>query len=166
MYFPSNVKPLKEPKYDVFFVGKDKGRGEWLVELENKMRDLGIKTKFIITADGLFSKRKPFYQEPISYSEVTDYLAESRAVLNVVMENQHGITVRDTEALFFGIKLITTNKHIKDWDMYDTNNVYVLGDDMDLSAFKEFLNLPVHKADQSLLNRHTMSGMLDEITGD
>lgn len=166
MYFLSNVKSLKEPQYDVFFIGKDKGRGDWLVELEKKIQRLGLRTKFIITPDGMLSEKKSYYQEAISYSEVTDYLSESKAVLNVVMENQHGITVRDTEALFFGIKLITTNEHIKEWEMYDPNNVFVIGKDMNVSFLKEFLELPVHKANRELLNRHTMGGMLDEITGE
>lgn len=164
MYFPSNVKPLKQPKYDVFFIGKDKGRGDWLVELEKKMQALGVRTKFIITADGALSEKKPYYQEEINYSEVTDFLSESKAVLNVVMENQHGITVRDTEALFFGIKLITTNQYISDWDMYDPNNILIIEKDMDLSNLCEFLLKPVHKVDSKLLEKHTLSGMIDEIT--
>ena len=164
MYFVSNVKPLKAPEYDVFFIGRDKGRGEWLVELERRMQELGLRTKFIITADGALSEKKPFYQEPISYEEVTEYLSRSRSVLNVVMENQHGITVRDTEALFFGIKLITTNKYITEWEMYNPSNIYVINDAVDLSDLKEFFDKPVVKTDPRLLSQHTLAGMIDEIT--
>jgi len=164
MYFPSDVKPLKEPVCDIFFVGRDKGRGDWLVELEKKLNQIGIITNFIITANGKFSERKPYYKEEIDYSAVTDCLSESRAVLNVVMENQRGITVRDAEALFFGIKLITTNKYIKDWELYDPNNIFVLDNETDLQTLKEFLNKPVHKTDKILLDKHTVAGMIDEIT--
>lgn len=164
IYFPSNVKPLKAPQYDVFFIGKDKGRGDWLVELEKKLQSFGLRTKFIITADGVLSKRKPYYQNAIPYSEITKYLSESKAVLNVVMENQQGITVRDMESVFFGIKLITTNKHITEWEMYDPNNVFVIHDEQDLSKLVEFLNKPVHKIDPQLLSNHTMAGLIEEIT--
>jgi hypothetical protein len=164
-YFLSNVKPLKTPEYDVFFVGRDKGRGEWLIELEKKMQSIGLKTKFIITADGTLSSKKPYYQKPIEYSEVTDYLTKSRSVLNVVMEDQRGITVRDTEALFFGIKLLTTNKYIVDWNMYHPDNVYLINNDMDLSGLVDFLDRPVNPVDERLLQKHTMAGMIDEITG-
>ena len=164
-YFLSNVKPLKTPEYDVFFVGRDKGRGEWLIELEKKMQSIGLKSKFIITADGTLSSKKPYYQKPIEYSEVTDYLTKSRSVLNVVMEGQRGITVRDTEALFFGIKLLTTNKYIVDWNMYHPDNVYFINNDMDLSGLVDFLDRPVNPVDERLLQKHTMAGMIDEITG-
>ena len=157
----SYLKPKVEPKYDVFYVGADKGRGERLLQLEENLKSLGLKTKFIITADGRFSRKKTYYQNPISYDQTTTYLTQSRAVLNVALEGQHGMTLRDKEALFFDIKLISTNIHIKEKDLYTENNVFVLTE----SNWKEipaFLDGPKDNLDY-LKEKYTYTSFVNEI---
>ena len=163
MYFDCYKIPHKNDDYDVFFVGRDKGRGEFLLDLEQKLNDLGLKTKFIITADGRLSKKKDYYSKPIPYEEVVDYVSRSKAVLNIVMENQHGVTLRDIESIFIKTKLITTNKHIVDADLYDENNVFIL-DENNLSKIVDFLNRPYKEINREILEKHTIAGMIEEIT--
>lgn len=163
VYFPSFLKPLKEPQYDLFFIGKDKGRGDKLIEFEKKLNSMGIKTKFIITADRATSKKKDYYQKEISYSHIIDYLTESKAVLNITMENQQGLTVRDMESAFLGIKLITTNKHIKNSILYCKENVFILGEDK-LEELSAFINIPMKPVSRELLSHYTLDNLVEEMT--
>lgn len=128
-YFPSYVRNNKQIKYDVLFVGRDKGRGEMLLRLEDYLKSQGLVTKFVIVANGKFSKKKSYYQEEVVYEQIVQWVAQSRSVLNVALENQHGITVRDLECLFNKKKLITTNKHITKAKFYNPNNIFVLRED-------------------------------------
>lgn len=148
------VKPKKPVKYDVFYVGADKGRGEYLLDLQSKMEAMGLKTKFIITANGRLSRRKKYYQKPISYSQVTEHLAETKAVLNIGMPNQKGATMRDFESIFNGIKLITNTENIKTFDFYRPENVFILGE-RDLSELPAFLASPVVPIEDELLDSYT-----------
>lgn len=163
MYFKTFIKTKQNPEYDVLFIGKDKGRGEYLLDLEKHMQSLGLVTKFIITADSKLSKKKDYYQNDIPYSEVVDYATKSRAILNIVMENQQGVTLRDMESIFLNTKLITTNKHIVDAEFYNPKNVFIL-DEQDITELPRFLSTDSVQVDSSLLRKYSIDGMLDEIT--
>lgn len=155
-FFPSYIGTKRPTKYDVFFVGADKGRGEYLMELQKQMQELGLKTKFIITADGRFAKRKPYYSRRISYEKVIEYDNESRAILNVTMPGQVGATMRDYESVYNQVKLITTNPHIKNFDIYKEENVFILGE-RDLAELPAFLSTPFVPLDEEILKRNLMS---------
>lgn len=153
----------RRPEYDVFFIGRDKGRGEELLELEKVLHKMHLKTKFIITKDGKIAKKKSYYQKAISYEEVLEYDTKSRAILNITMENQEGITMRDLEAVAIGIKLITTNKNIVNKDLYNRNNVFILGVD-NLQNLPEFLNENYVDVIHDIGRNHTFAAMMDELT--
>ena len=163
-YFRCYVKPLTQPKYDIMFVGADKGRANYLLSLEEKLNKMGLKTCFIITKDGRFSKNKPYYRNPISYDELTTIVAESRSILNVVMPNQTGVSMRDIESLLFGVKLITTNKSIKEKDFYHPNNIFEL-DGLNVDGLLDFLKKPVVPVDEKIKSRYSLEGFVTELTG-
>ena len=155
----------QNPEYDIFFIGRDKGRGKKLISLENELEKRGLKTKFIITKNGRFSRKKSFYQDEIEYDAILDYDSKSRAILNYTMDNQEGITLRDMESVVIGVKLITTNKNIINKDIYNKNNVFILGVDNieDINSFlsKEYVNVW-----DNIKYKHTFEAMIDEITND
>lgn len=154
----------KTPIYDVFFVGRDKGRRQKLLELEKELQEMGLKTKFIITKNGKLSREKSYYQKPISYEQVIEYDTQSRSILNIVMENQEGVTMRDMESIAIGVKLITTNRNIINKDCYNKNNIFILGMD-DLRNLPDFLNKKFIDVWKDIKDRHTFDAMLDELTG-
>lgn len=161
-YYKKYIRPHKSNDYDILFVGRDKGRGEYLLKLEKQMNDLGLKTKFIITKSSRLSKRQSYYQKELSYDEICDLVAKSRSVLNVIMENQQGITLRDLEYVFQGVKLITTNKAICDTPIYNPNNVFILGTDS-FEELPQFLRKPMIDLPENVIKRHTLSAFVSEI---
>lgn len=162
-YHSCYIKPKKQAKYDVLFVGKDKGRSEFLLALEKDLISLGLRTKFIITADGRFSRKKAFHQKTITYSEITELVSESKAVLNISMENQEGITMRDLESFFNNIKLITTNKNIINTDFYIPGNVFIFGED-DINNVADFIRMDPMPVTKEFYRKHSIENYLDEIT--
>lgn len=156
-------KPKRDAEFDVFFVGKDKGRGERLLILEKKLKEMGLRTKFIITKDKKISKVKAYYQPAISYEQVIDIDTRSRAILNMTMSNQEGVTMRDMESVAIGTKLITTNKNIVNKDLYHKNNVFILDVD-DFDRLPEFLEKEYVDVWERIKDKHTFDAMLNEIT--
>ncbi len=151
-----------EKDYDVVFVGKDKGRAEFLLDLEQQLQKLGLKTKFIIVKDSFFSKNKPFYSKPIPYEELVSLTMRSRAILNVIMENQEGATMRDYESIFFKVKLLTTNTHCHKFEFYHPNNTFVLGE-QPIEELIEFLEKPFVPMSQDILDRCSEGKVLQKI---
>lgn len=143
-YYECFVYPKKQSRYDILFVGKDKGRLNYLLELKYQFESMGLRTKFLITADGKLSKRDKRYGRPVPYKQIAEWISESKAILNVTLPEQQGITVRDMESVFNKVKLITTNKHIVDSEIYDERNVYIL-DGFGLIGIVNFINEPYHE---------------------
>lgn len=164
-YFKSYIKPLGKTEYDVIFVGKDKGRGEYLLQLEEKMKSMGLRTKFVIVADGRLTKRKSYYSNRIDYNEITKLIVKSRAILNIAMEDQQGITLRDLESLFFEVKLLTTNKNIVKTDIYSPDNVYIV-DGLNIDNLPEFLDKKYVPMPQEVKERHSYDHFIEVIIGD
>ena len=162
-YCKCYLRPLETPEYDVFFIGRDKGRAEQLLDLEKQMQELGLKTKFIIVKDGRLSRRKACYGKPLSYPEMIDYVVRSKSVLNITMPGQKGITLRDFESVFFGVKLITTNASIAETGFVKRGNVFILGVD-DLSGLKSFIDSPVEPVDPDVLESNTNERFFSELT--
>lgn len=161
---PRYFREKEKVEYDVFFVGRDKGRGDWAIEFEKKLNKMGLKTKFIITKDGRLSRRKPYYEKSISYEDILRYDVKSKAILNITMPNQKGVTLRDIEAAAMNLKLITTNRYISEKDLYIPDNVFVLKDN-NLNDLPEFLAKPVRTMPVEWREEHSLEKMMDEITG-
>ena len=154
-YFPSYVRKACRKKYDVFYAGRDKGRANYILTLQEKFKECGLKTKLLIMPDTRFSKKKPFYSSMLSYEDIVNYVAESKAVLNVTLEGQTGITMRDYEAIFNNVKLITTNHQIKNADFYICDNVFILGE-QDIDGLPFFLSKPCIPVSINILRHHTI----------
>lgn len=140
-------------EYDVFYVGADKGRGDYVMSLKQQFERMGLKTKFIITPVSIYSKRKDYYSSRIPYSEVLDYDCKSKAILNIVLPGQTGATKRDYEALFLKSKLITNNSNIKNYDFYRPENIFILEEDP-IEELVSFINMPLIPIDEKVLQKH------------
>lgn len=161
-YSQSYIGKKEKKVYDVVYIGADKGRGEYILSLKRKMEQMGLNTKFIITADKRISRRKKYYSKRISYLEIIKLDNQSKAILNIILPHQMGATMRDYESIYNEVKLITNNKNIKNFDFYKKENVFILGED-DFGKLREFLNTPFQKIDSSILKKYSVEGMVEEI---
>lgn len=120
----------KNIKYDVMFIGNNKGRDKIIKEYEEKFDNIKLNTLIRIINN---------YGENIKYTEYLKYLGESKAVLEIVKDNVSGLTLRALESIFFRKKLITNNKFVKKYKFYNKNNVFILEED-EICNFKKFIN--------------------------
>lgn len=97
---------------DLFFVGKDKGRLPFLIDIYDKCTSEGINCTFFITdvkKDSLVYREGITYNKRLPYSEVLERDRNSKCILNVVQDGAQGITMREYEALFYNCYLLTDN---------------------------------------------------------
>lgn len=142
-FYTRNVKIQDEQnKYDVLFLGRPKTRKKDIVELEKKLKEEGIQTNFKIIENE---------KDYVSYDEYLKMIAESKCILDYNQEGQVGLSLRPMEALFLERKLITNNTDIKNYDFYDHDNIFILGED-DINKLKEFINKPYKKINQDIID--------------
>lgn len=132
----------KAYRNDVFFVGRDKGRIQLLMQLADFFDRENLKAKIIVTGE----KRKEYSKEQkrflslggIPYEETLRYSANTKCLLEIMQNGQEGFTLRTLEAMFFNKKLITNNIRIREFDFYDPRNIYIL--EYDRRDLKKFIH--------------------------
>ena len=154
-----------EPQYDVFYVGKDKGRLEQLNQLEAEFKSHDLKTLFYITWEHSWQKKDDgIHKQFLPYDEVLKYIGKSKAILHLIDGAQKGVTIRIQESLIHKVKLITDDIDIIDYDFYHPNNIFILGKD-NMDDLKAFLDLPYVEMESQFYKHAYYDQMIEEITG-
>lgn len=154
------------PEFDIFFVGKDKGRLDKLLELQNTFNDLGLKTYFHIVAERKWqAKLNKHYKSFMPYSQVLNTLERSKTSLYLVEGAQTGVTMRVIESLLFEVKLITDNQELMNYDFYNPNNIFILGVD-DIKTLPEFINSPYEQVNSKMFKHVYFEDMIQSIVED
>jgi len=85
-----------------------------------------------------FKDLKFFKTYSVSSEEISQSYAKAKAVLDVELSIQSGLSIRTFEVLGSGVKLVTTNKNISNESFYDPTQIKVINRnaiEMDLSFF-------------------------------
>jgi hypothetical protein len=158
-YFSSIKLPENKIIYDIFFVGKDKGRSFILNELEKKIEALGLIAMFYVVSDD--TKKTDYYKKTtLSYNSILLYISKCKAILDITQEGQHGISLRPLEALFFKKKLITNNVDILRYDFYHPDNIFILGKD-DILTLNIFLMKPIADISQKIIDLYEFDSWIN-----
>lgn len=104
---------------------------------------------------------KSFFAEgPMPYEKFVQKELEAHCLLEIVQEGQADITWRTLEAQFYGRKLITNCHNVKNYDFYNPQNIFILGEDS-LDSLKNFISEPVQKIDENILRKYKLDGWLE-----
>ena len=144
-YYPYPFNDHSDIKYDVCFLGAAKDREQIILDIENTLKNSGLRTNIIISHSG---------SNFISYHNYLTMIFESKSVLDVVGDNQIGITLRCLESIFYKKKLITNNKNIINYDFYEKNNVFIIGKD-DVNDLKTFLETKYIDISEKIKNKYS-----------
>ena len=157
------IKEKKEVLYDAVYVGRDKGRIEKIIELEDQLNRHGLKTYFHIspTRSYMLFKQKN-YKPVMPYDEYIDLINSSHALINIVPNNQSNVTLRDMESVFNSIKCITNNLEIEKFELYDPSRFFIIGKD-DMRNIKEFIYSDYKKVEENVLEKYKFTYVINEM---
>ena len=145
----------KETNTDVLFLGRDKGREESLRKLESELNGMDVITNFKIVKTSA---------DTVKYPDYLKLLEESKCILDYSFTLPCGLSLRPLEALFYEKKLITNNSDIKNYDFYDSNNIFILGED-DINKIKEFIDKPYKKIDEKIVRYYDFYSWISRFGG-
>lgn len=119
MYTKKYFCAVNEKKYDIAIVASaNKKRVNLAKYLYNKYKD---QYNFYI----YFYSKKNWgffdYKQPLSNDEYLEVLSKSKAIVDCYRGNQKGPTTRVYDSLMTKTKIITTNKEIKNYPVYNKN---------------------------------------------
>ena len=142
----------------VFYVGNDRGRYAKLDKIRNEIEMAGFVADFHIVADeSSIDVDNRRYAERLEYDEVLEHIKEAKAIVEVTMEGQTGLSIRVVECLFCNKKLITNNRHIVNEKFYNPQNIYVMDSGVDIS---EFLESDYQRLPEEIVNHYEFSAWI------
>lgn len=156
--------PIVKIVYDSFFIGLDKGRMNYLNQTKKQYDDLGLNSLFYIVDNvkALFNNK---YKKRLDYYGVIDLVNSSRSITEIVMSGQEGLTLRAMESIFLKKKLITNNPEIRNKNIYNPNNIFILGED-NIKDLPSFLQKPYQEIDNKIVESYIYSNWLKRLIND
>lgn len=143
-YIKENLEN-KKMKYDIVFCGKNKGREDNILNVQKE-----IEKENLICYFKIVNSKKDY----ISYKDYLDLILSSKCILDYNNEEIAPLTLRPLEALFYNKKLVTNNKDIKNYDFYNSNNIFILGEDK-LENLKDFLDREYVEIDKEIIENYS-----------
>lgn len=135
---PKEIAAAKK-ETTAFCVCTDKSRYKVIKKIKEALEEKGVFCDFWVVKDNSSKYEEQdsawLHKQGLPYQEVLQKIWKSDIIVDVVQSGQRGITIRPLEALYYGKKLITTNKEIADLLLYDPRNVFVIGEGNDLETF-------------------------------
>lgn len=147
---------------DLLFVGTDKGRKDFLLNLKSQLEQNKVACDFKIVDNfrSLFSRK---YSREVSYKNLCRLNKKTSAILDVVQDSQTGLTLRIMEGLLFDKKIVTTNAAIRmDKDFKDNPNIYVITKD-NIKELYTFLKKPMVEYPNNLKAKYSFTNWLKRI---
>lgn len=144
--------------FDFAFVGRDKGRADYLNSLKDSLAQQGLTMNIDIRGSNK--------QDSISYEAYLQKICEARCIVDIVQEQQSGLTLRPLEALVYKRKLITNNEYVKHSKIYHPNNIYLLDDDLNLNDISEFLDKPFIEIPKEIVEQYSAEKIVGNIVHD
>lgn len=175
-YWRKKEELVKE-KYDIYFIGQDKGREARVLELKKNLDVLKFKIKIILKkyTKEIFKyifktkeERNNYSLSNIDYEEVVEDIKKSRVILELTKKNQAGLTLRALEALFYEKKLITDNENIKEYNFYNPNNIFILKQNEKIDSKKKeelekFLEKDLKKISEEIKKQYSIENWLETL---
>ena len=155
-YAGSNMKkPVRENPL-VFFLGREKGRGNDLNQIKECLEKNGADVQLHLMKE---KSRKSKGKEKVKpYHEVIKEIDQCDILLDYTLNPRAGLSLRPMESLFWGKKLITNNETMVDYDFYKEENIYILGKDK--RRLKDFFEMPYVEPDKKIRDRYLLSNWL------
>lgn len=135
LYHPTVYSPLDsfakdcQPLYDLYFLGRDKGRLPLLMKICQEAQRRDLRCHFLMLeipkTEQISCEGITYLDSPLSYEENLRLCSQSRCVVEMLQQHAASSTFRMWETIMLNRKLLTNNVAIKDSAIYDTKYISV-----------------------------------------
>lgn len=156
---------VKKPKNKIVSITSIDERYSTIINIVNFLDNNQIPHETIF-----FGKKKPanlnksivFTDVKLSQKQIQEKIENAEIVLDVLRENQNGLSFRIFDALAIDKKIITTNKSIIDYDFYNPNNIFVI-DKKKPEISIDFLNSKYQNIPADTYKNYTLKSWIEKI---
>lgn len=171
IYFDT-PKTASQLKHNFVYIGSIDNRLDYLNQFAEHLKKqhqsflfyaIGKKA-FINKLKQLFlgkNKNIIFQKKRFSQQETLKMYAESETIVDLVRDNQTGLSFRIFEALGLRKKIITNNFSIQNYDFYTSNNVYLIDENIQFQSnvyTSNFVQLP-----DNIYDKYSISAWVETV---
>lgn len=98
----------------------------------------------------------------ISIKDSAQVLRKSRITIDIPHESQNGLSIRTLEALASKTKLITTNKNIVGYDIYNPENIYII-DRKNINVDQSFIDSEFVDYSKDMIQKYSIDSWVRTI---
>lgn len=158
--------PTETPSIDsdLFFIGLNKGRFAFLRRMEKILKNTyGLTPNFIYVNQfkSLFSKK---YSRSVEYGMMLSIASRSKSMVELNQNEQTGLTLRCLESLYLQKKLLTNNKNITNYSLFNPHNIYVINDE--LTGIDSFMADEYVPYSEDILSQYRFENWLKRLIDD
>ena len=171
-YLPFLSQEKQNPSEDALYITSyDKKRIKQLDILSQKFEELRLKFDLYVIGKRSwknqlmkpFSKNKiVFTRKRINHENLPEFYKRTKVILDLMRENQYGLSFRVFEAMALEKKIITDNEKIKNYDFYNPNNILVLNKDFS-NITKEFFETPYQSLPEEIYKKYALEKWVERV---
>lgn len=156
------------PEFDLVYLASYDERLKNLYVITDHLKKLGLTYQYIIVGKKTWKKNllklvsfsgenisKKYQTRRVSQKNIPQFYQKGKVLLDLVRENQTGLSFRIFEAMALKKKIITNNKTIINYDFYKPENIFVVDDNLNLIT-KEFFETPYQNLEESIYRKYTL----------
>lgn len=152
-------------EYSAFVVMAGKDRVPALEGLARAFDQLGVTDyKFLVQCKPIPGAHPgiTFFEQRMSLESVGELVKRSRIILDISKPGQAGLSFRFFEAMAARKKVITTNRHVLDYDFYNPANILVI-DEADPVIPESFVSAPYVDIPAPIYRKYTLQGWTETV---
>lgn len=165
-YLEKNINP--HPKTKAFVILLNSLNREKLLKkiADNLENQQIINFEFIVVQPALKNTNKhiKLLEKPLSLDIVHEKMKNTEILIDLVRENQTGLSFRFFEAMALHKKIITNNKSVMEYDFYNENNILVIDNDFTEIPIS-FLSTTYEKIPDDIYIKYTLDNWTKTVFG-
>lgn len=154
---------IEAPNYQLFYLASFDDRIALLSQIAEKLNALKVTFRFIIVTKKV--KEIPFVEirkDRINQEDLGEFYNQTNVILDLVRDQQTGLSFRIFEAMAYQKKIITSNAAVRNYDFYNPNNILVL-DENNLQIDANFFTTAYQPIPDAIYQKYTLSHWVDTI---
>lgn len=167
-YLPK-IKQVEPAKYDLIYLGSYDKRIHLLSKITTKIEELNLSYNCVVVGKKTWTKKLVqstseinFTRKRIKHSDVPLYYSEGKVLLDLMRENQTGLSFRFFEAMALNKKVITNNPTVKEYDFYNPENILILNDNFS-NIDRNFFDVDYQDLPEAIYSRYTIENWVETV---
>lgn len=165
-YFDYDLTQTRPNSSDFYYIGSHThDRVQFIRQFDEYAKKMNWKLNFYILSTK--SEHHAYYRQTnitvsnqkIPLSKNLDTAKHSRVLVDFVISQHKGLSLRVFEALGYRKKLITTNAEIRHYDFYHPDNIYILTTD-NFDGIAGFLDKPYIEIDPMIREKYSFGNWI------